>query len=125
MSGFGINPSPEQTYALIRAAVISRRSLGALYDERARLLCPHRLGWNNHDRPRVLCYQYGGESVSGLKPSGDPANWRCLAVEKLLDVTVLEDAWRTAPNHTRPQTCIARVDVDAEDYPEHDPQNGH
>jgi hypothetical protein len=125
MSGFGINPSPEQTYALIRAAVISRRSLGALYDERARLLCPHRLGWNNHDRPRVLCYQYGGESVSGLKPSGDPENWRCLAVEKLLDVTVLDDAWRTAPNHTRPQTCIARVDVDAEDYPEHDPQNGH
>src|SRR5215471_2779252 len=102
MSGFGINPSSEETYALIRTAVMSRQPIRALYDERARLLCPHRLGWNSDDQPRVLCYQYDGESVSGLKPAGDPANWRCMAVEKLREVTVLDEAWRTAPNHTRP-----------------------
>ena len=124
MGGSAIDPLPEQTYALIRRAVIGRRPIAAVYDRRPRLLCPHRLGWNNEGRPQVLCYQYGGESESGLGASGAPENWRCLAVEKLLDVRLLEDRWRTAPNHTRPQTCIVRVDVDAEDYPERDPQNG-
>lgn len=115
---------PEQTYALIRTAVVGRRPLAAVYHSRLRLVCPHKLGWNSDGRPQVLCYQYGGESESGLRPSGAPDNWRCLAVENLLEVAVLEGAWRTAPNHTRPQTCIARVDVDADDYPERDPQNG-
>jgi hypothetical protein len=120
----GSAPLPQNTYLLIRTAVIGRRPIAAVYHDRPRLLCPHRLGWNNDGRPRVLCYQYGGESESGLRPSEAPENWRCLSVEKLLNVSVLEDAWRTAPNHTRPQSCIVRVDVDAEDYPERDPQNG-
>ena len=124
MDGSLIDPLPEQTYALIRTAVVGRRPIAAVYDSRPRLLCAHRLGWNSDRRPQVLCYQYDGESESGRRPSGAPENWRCLAVENLLDVAVLEDAWRTAPNHTRPQTCIVRVDVDADDYPERDPQNG-
>jgi hypothetical protein len=37
---------------------------------------------------RVLCYQYGGESRSGLDPVGSPANWRCVALEKLSGLTV-------------------------------------
>ena len=124
MGGSAIDPLTEQKCALIRAAVIGRQPIAAVYHSRRRLLCPHRLGWNNKGRPQVLCYQYGGESESGLKRSGAPENWRCLAVEKLLEIVLSEDAWRTAPNHTRPQTCIAQVDVDADDYPERDPQNG-
>jgi hypothetical protein len=42
---------------------------------------------------RVLCYQYAGESQSGLGPVGAPQNWRCLAVEKLSDVELLEAPW--------------------------------
>ena len=61
-----------------------------------------------------LCYQYAGESSSGLQAAGSAANWRCLALEKLSRVELLEGAWYTAPNHSRPQTCIAEVDVDAE-----------
>jgi hypothetical protein len=124
MGGSAVGPLSEQTYALIRTAVIGRRPIAAVYGGRPRLVCPHRLGWNGDGRPQVLCYPYGGASESGLLPSGAPENWRCLAVEKLLEVAVLEDPWRTAPNHTRPQTWIARVDVDAEDYPERDPQKG-
>ena len=30
-------------------------------------------------------------------------------------VKLLEDAWKTAPNHSRPQTCVTEVDIDAED----------
>ncbi|MDP9115585.1 MAG: hypothetical protein M3O20_18150 [Acidobacteriota bacterium] len=105
----------EDIYQLIRTAVLSKRPIRAVYDGHNRWLCPHRLGWNREGRIRVLCYQYGGESNSGLQPTGSPENWRCIALEKLGTVDLLEDVWRTAPNHSRPQTCVAEVDVDAED----------
>jgi hypothetical protein len=71
-----------------------------------------------------LCYQYGGESESGLQAVGSPANRRCIAVEKLKRVELLDGSWRTAPNHSRPASCISDADIDAEDYPEQDPQKG-
>jgi hypothetical protein len=72
----------------------------------------------------VLCYQYGGESESGLKPAGSPDNWRCIALDKLGSVELLDGGWRTAPNHSRPASCIIDPHVDAEDYPVRDPQQG-
>jgi hypothetical protein len=63
----------------------------------------------------VLCYQYAGQSSGGLQPARSPASWRCIAIEQLSRVELLEDAWHTAPNHSRPQTCVVDVDVDAED----------
>jgi len=86
---------------------------------------PARLGRNKEGELRVLCYHYGGESESGLQPGGSPANWRCIVLEKLRDVKLLDDGWRTAPNHSRPSSCIAEADIDAEDYPERAPQKGH
>jgi hypothetical protein len=79
------------------------------------VLCPHRLGRSHPGQIRVLCYQYAGESGSGLQAAGSPANWRCIALEKLSRVELLEGAWQTAPNHSRPQTCVAEVAVDCED----------
>jgi hypothetical protein len=108
----------------VRSAVIRRCPISARYHGYARLLCPHRLGWNRKRQPRVQCYQYGGESESGLEPVGSSANWRCIAVEDLSQVELIEGAWRTAPNHSRPQTCVAEVDVDSEDQPDPAPQKG-
>ena len=105
----------EDIYRLVRTAVISKRPIRAIYHGRDRWFCPHRLGRNHEGQIRVLCYQYGGESNSGLQSAGSPANWRCLALEKLSRVELLEGAWQTAPNHSRPQTCVAEGDVDAED----------
>jgi hypothetical protein len=116
----------EDIYALLRQAVTRRRAVEAIYDGKRRLMCPHRLGRNNLGQLRVLCYQYGGESQSGLAPAGSASNWRCIAVEKLSKVKLIEDnIWQTAPNHSRPQTCVTDVDVDAEDYPVRAPQQGH
>ncbi len=109
--------SLENTYRLVRKAVVEKRPIAGVYQGRRRLLCPHRLGRNKEGQFRVLCYQYGGESESGLQPAGSPANWRCIALEKLTEVVLLQGAWRTAPNHSRPQTCVAEADVDAEDQP--------
>lgn len=114
----------EDIYRLIWNAVASKRPIEARYHERHRLFCPHRLGRNREGRLRVLCYQYGGQSESGLLPAGSPGNWRCLVLEELSQVKFREDAWRTAPNHSRPASCVVDADIDAEDYPEGDPQNG-
>jgi hypothetical protein len=114
----------EEVHRLVYAAVVGRRPLVGIYDSCRRWLCPHKLGWNRGGQLRVLCYQYGGESISGLQSQNSAANWRCLALEKLSAVELLDEAWHSAPNHSQPQTCIERVEVDAEDYPPREPQNG-
>ena len=123
--GTGRVGSVADVYRIVRAAVESRRPIAAVYHSRHRLFCPHRLGRNKEGQFRVLCYQYGGESETGLKPPGSPDNWRCIALDKLRSVELLDGAWQTAPNHSRPASCIVEADVDAEDYPERDPQHGH
>jgi hypothetical protein len=90
-----------EIYGLVWAAVANRRAIAASYHRLPRLFCPHRLGRNKEGELRVLCYQYGGESESGLEPAGSPANWRCIVLEKLRRVKLLDDGWHTAPNHSR------------------------
>ena len=114
----------EEMYRLIWTAIANRQPISAIYKERYRLFCPHRLGRNRLGQRRVLCYQYGGESESGLAPIGSPANWRCVVLEKLWKVELVDGSWKTAPNHSRPATCVVDADIDAEDQLERDPQKG-
>ena len=92
----------EEIYTLVWTAVANKQPIEARYQGRHRLFCPHRLGRNREGQLRVLCYQYGGESQTGLHPMDSPANWRCVALEKLSSVKLVEGSWRTAPNHARP-----------------------
>ena len=62
----------EDMYRLIWTAIANKQPISAIYKERYRLFCPHRLGRNRLGQPRVLCYQYGGESETGLAPIGSP-----------------------------------------------------
>ena len=98
----------EDIYRLVRTAVVSKRPIRALYHGRDRWFCPHRLGRNREGQIRVLCYQYGGQSGSGLRAAGSPANWRCIALEKLRRVELLEGAWHTAPNHSRLRPALPK-----------------
>ena len=82
----------EDIYQLVWAAVANKQPIEAIYQRRSRLFCPHRLGRNSDGQVRVLCYQSGGESKSGLKPPGSPANWRCLVLEELRRVRLAEGA---------------------------------
>jgi hypothetical protein len=108
----------EPVHAQVRAAIIHRRPIAALYRGRRRLLCPHLLGWNRHRRLQVLCYQYGGDSESGLNPADTADNWRCLAVENLSQVELLDGPWQTADNRSRPQNCIEEIELDVDACPE-------
>jgi hypothetical protein len=112
----------EEIYGLVWNAVANKQPIEASYQGRYRLFCPHRLGRNREGQLRVLCYPYGGESRSGLDPPGSPTNWRCVALEKLSRVKLVEDAWRTAPNHSRSASWVAEADIDAEDHPQRVPQ---
>ena len=119
VEGMGVVEAKIQTvediYRLVRAAVVGKHPIRATCHGCDRWFCLHRLGRNHQGQVRVLCYQYAGESERGLQADGSPANWRCIALEKLSKVELQGGAWHTAPNHSRPQTCVAEVDVDAED----------
>src|SRR3979411_2152584 len=105
--GAGRSGRLEDFNRVVRTAIETRRPISAVYDKHPRLFCPHRLGRNKEGQFRVLCYQFGGTSRSGLKPPASPDNWRCVALDKLRGVTLLDGAWQTAPNHSRPASCIA------------------
>jgi hypothetical protein len=115
----------EEIYRLLWAAVAKRRPIAARLSRTPAAVLPAQAGRNKEGEVRVLCYRYGGESERGLKPAGSPANWRCGVLEKLGRVKLQDDGWHTAPNHSRPASCIIKPDIDAEDYPERDPQKGH
>jgi hypothetical protein len=113
----------EDMYRLIWTAIANKQPISAIYKGRPRLFCPHRLGRNRLGQARVLCYQYGGESEAGLAPIGSPENWRCVVFEKLRRVELVNDPWHTAPNHSRPASCVADADIDAEDSPDPRPRD--
>jgi hypothetical protein len=106
----------------VSAAAVQHRSITALCDGTRRLLCPHVLGYNQPGEWRVFCYPYGGETKSGPWPTSAEGIWRCLALRKLSSVEVLDGPWRTEPH--APQRCVEHIELDADDYPGDDPQNG-
>lgn len=114
--------SPDEIYRLVCAAVAHRRPIAAVYDGTQRLLCPHVLGRNRAGKRRMFCYQYGGDSKSGLRPEVGTGDWRCLALEKISQVEVLDAPWQTEP-HAQ-QRCVENIEVEADDHPGGDPQNG-
>ena len=118
----GGGQGPEEVHRLVAAAAVQHRPIAARYDGTRRLLCPHVVGFNEPGEWRVFCYQYGGETKSGPLPSGDKGIWRCLSLMKFLSVELLDSPWRTEP-HAR-QRCVENIEIDADDYPGGDPQNG-
>ena len=113
----------EDMYRLIWTAIANRQPIRAIYKDVPRLFCPHRLGRHRLGQTsRPVLSVRRRERVRGLGPMGSPENWRCLVFEKLRRVERVSDSWRSAPNHSRPATCVVEADIDAEDQPERDPQ---
>jgi hypothetical protein len=118
----GGGQSPEEIHRLVAAAAIQHLPIAARYDGARRLLCPHVVGYNQPGEWRVFCYQYGGETKSGPLPNDGEGIWRCLSLRKLSSVEWLDAPWRTEPH--APQRCVEHIEVDADDYPGGEPQNG-
>ena len=98
-------------YEIVREAVLRKRIIFATYHGCERVMCPHCLG-TKRGKEQALFYQFAGESSRGLSPDGSPDNWRCLFLDELTNVRSEHGEWHTAPNESRPHTCVDRVDVD-------------
>lgn len=99
-------------FATIRDAIQKKQTVTAEYNGYRRVMCPHVVGWNRNGREQALFYQFAGDSSSGLGPPGAADNWRCIPLAGLRGVVVSDGPWHTAPNHTRPQTCVATIDTE-------------
>jgi hypothetical protein len=98
-------------YALIRHAILERKIVRAVYQGLYCELCPHLIGTKN-GKDCALCYQFGGQSSSGLiQPSGSIENWRCIDLDGLSDVTIEDGPWHTAPYDSNVETCIEFLDA--------------
>ena len=100
-------------YDVIHDAIVNKKVIRAIYHARERVMCPHLLGTKG-GRYQALFYQFAGHSSSGLEPDGSENNWRCMFLDELSDVHSEDGTWHTAPNHSRPSTCVDTVDVEVE-----------
>ena len=96
-------------YNSLYVAVSNRQAVKVYYKGYYRYVCPHTLGLKN-GREKVLTYQFGGGSSSGLPPGGE---WRCMFVADMTSVEILDvNEWHSGGRHTQPQTCVDAVDIE-------------
>lgn len=95
-------------YSAVRQAIENKQQIVADYHGHTREMCPHVLGTKN-GKVQALFFQFGGGSNSGLPAGGE---WRCIEIQQLSNVQVRVGDWHTGMGHTRPQTCVDRIDVE-------------
>ena len=81
-------------YDLVKTAILQKRNISATYKNLYRELSPHVIGTKN-GRTKALLYQCGGDSSSGLAAVGSTENWRCVFVDDLLNVKLIEGEWQS------------------------------
>jgi hypothetical protein len=96
-------------YNIIKHAIQKKLQIIATFKGHKRELCPHVLGTKN-GTAHCLFYQFGGSSGRGL--SDDPnQNWRCIPVDELQDISVIEGKWYSWTNYNLDQSCVDKIDV--------------
>jgi hypothetical protein len=105
-----------KTYNTIRAAILAKQNISGDYKGYHRIMTPHTLG-HKHGNEQCLFYQFAGESSSAsVFPENSPANWRCITLDELDNVSAFtaDDRLHTCTRHTQGQTCVGDVDVEME-----------
>jgi hypothetical protein len=97
------------TASIVYGAIANQRQIVALYKGYQREMCPHVLGYKD-GRRQALFFQFAGGSSTGLSPRGE---WRCIPIDRLSSVRVRDGRWFSGPTHTRPQTCVDQIDIEA------------
>lgn len=94
-------------YETLRRAITLRQCVRVVAAGRARDICPHALGsWRG--KARLLAFQYGGGSVSGLSAKGE---WRSFFLTEIDSATVIDGPWHTAHNVVaKIEAMLDRVD---------------
>jgi hypothetical protein len=101
------------TEVLLEHAILHREQVVATYDGEVREFCPHALGTKDRRR-HVLAFQFGGASKSTLPRGGE---WRCFAVDRLVNAVSRPGPWHTAANLFNAQSCLDVVDLVVQPLP--------
>jgi len=97
-------------YDLIKGAIQNKQCVTCTYKGYLRKMSPHVIGTKN-GKAQALFYQYGGESSSGLSADARQ-NWRCIPVEDITNLSINDDPFKSAINHSKTQTCVSSIDVE-------------
>jgi DMSO/TMAO reductase YedYZ molybdopterin-dependent catalytic subunit len=97
---------PSEIFELIRQAIIERKQIHAVCGGCLREMCPHALGWKN-GREQALLYEFAGS-----EPDGSLKNWRCVQIDLMSKVVIVDGEWHTAANHSRRQTCVDTLELE-------------
>jgi hypothetical protein len=98
-------------YAIVRNAILNRRTIIARYDGYTRELCPWAIGsWKG--TPRALFYQRAGFTSKGLVEPGSPSNWRCMDLDRLEILEIVDRDWAGTTAHRKQSSCLDIIDVD-------------
>lgn len=96
------------TQEILESAIKQKKAVHLNFGGDPRQVCPHALGTNNSGL-HVLVYQYSGRSARGRLVPGSPDNWRCMSLDKITDIEIVDDEWKTSYNKERPSTCLDSV----------------
>ena len=96
-------------YKIIKNAIENSKCVTLTFDGYKRNLAPHILGSKKGEKS-CLFYQYSGSSKSGLSKNIEE-NWRCLPISKIKNIEINSDEFVSAPNYSKSQTCIDKIDV--------------
>jgi hypothetical protein len=113
LRGVHWSPPVNEVYRKIREAILNKQQIVCMYDGYHREMCPHAIGTKNGEL-KAFCYQFAGESSSGIGPPGAFKNWRCVFIDKVTKLEVRDGPWHTATNHSQTQTCIDEVDAEVD-----------
>jgi hypothetical protein len=96
------------TYRLCREAMLEQKQVVCRYQGYVRELCPIIIGHTKGEE-RLLVYQFGGGSKSGLPPEGA---WNCLRLAEVHDLEPRDGPWREGGSHQQQQRCVEEIDLD-------------
>ncbi len=85
----------------------SKRCVKILTAGHWREICPHALGIKD-GHPKVLVFQYAGDSASGLAPGGQ---WSAFFVSEIERAIIIEGAWHGGTNFVaKAEACLDRIE---------------
>jgi hypothetical protein len=94
-------------WSLLADAIAKRVPVRFTYRGVRRVACPHKLGYDRSSRAKVLVCQTGGDGLGG---GGSDDDWRCLFVDLLREVEIIEGRFQTPSNYSAAvPNCMASV----------------
>lgn len=101
-----------QNFELIMQAIKNNQQIHADYDGHHREMCPHVLGYKAGKEQALFC-QFGGTSSSQGQINPNNAQWRCIPVEELSNVEIVDGEWHTLDTkHQRRTSCVDEVVIE-------------